>query len=145
MICFYVKIERISNVLYHEMWWHLFANIQRLRARKRDVNIALERIAKMPTGNSEMGKIYYKIGGELKPMQIGDGITLEDCVEIVSDVDNALSNPKYFKGGEITFKMSRKEHKRMKKILQSVCPRYFTNNWRKMHHLPLIRRRGKRK
>lgn len=99
----------------------------------------------MPPKNVKTGQLYYEVDGELKPMQIGGTITLEDCAEIVSDVDGALSNPEYFKGGEITFKMSRKEHKRMKKVIQSVCPRYFTNNWRKMHHLPLIRRRAKRK
>lgn len=99
----------------------------------------------MPTGEAENGKIYFEIDGELKPMQIGGTITLEDCASIVSDVDCVLNNPEDFKGGEITFKMSRKESKRIKKVLQSVMPRYFTNNWRKMHHLPIIRRRGKRK
>lgn len=99
----------------------------------------------MPTGEVENGKIYFKIDGELKPMQIGGTITLEDCASIVSEVDCVLNNPEDFKGGEITFKMSRKESKRIKKVLQSVMPRYFTNNWRKMHHLPIIRRRGKRK
>lgn len=99
----------------------------------------------MPTGNSGTGQLYYEIDGELKPLEIGRAITLEDCEDIVSDVDSALNNPEYFKGGEITFKMPRKEYKRLKKVLQSIVPRYFTNNWRKMHHLPLIRRRGKRK
>lgn len=97
----------------------------------------------MPTGNSETGQLYYEIDGELKPIEMG--VSLEDCAEIVSDVDSALRNPEYFKGGEITFKVPRKESKRLKKVLQSVIPRYFTNNWCKMHHLPLIRRRGKRK
>lgn len=99
----------------------------------------------MPPKEIESRKIYYEIDGESKPMQIGGVITLEDCAEVVSDTESALINPEYFKGGEITFKMSRKESKRMKKVLQSVCSIYFTNNWRKMHHLPLIRRRGKRK
>lgn len=92
--------------------------------------------------NVETGQLYYEID-ELKPIEMG--VSLEDCTEIVSDVDSALSNLEYFKGGEITFKMSQKESKRMKKVLQGVCPRYFTNNWRKMHHLPLVRRREKRK
>lgn len=99
----------------------------------------------MPPKEIENGKIYYGIDGELKPIEIGGSINLEECAEIVSDVDSALNNPKYFKGVEITFKMSKKECKRLKKVLQSVCPRYFTNNWRKMHHLPLIRWRGKKK
>lgn len=97
----------------------------------------------MPTENNEMGKLYYETDGELKPIEMG--VSLEDCTETVDDIDNALSNPEYFKGGEITFKMSRKESKRLKKVIQSVMPRYFTNNWRKAHHLPLIRWRGKRK
>ena len=97
----------------------------------------------MPPKEIESRKIYYEIDGELKPFEIGGVITLEDCEDIVSDVDISLSNPEYFKGGEITFKMSRKGSKRLKKLLQNVIPRHFTNNWRKMHHLPMIRRRGK--
>lgn len=93
----------------------------------------------------ENGKIYYEIDGELKPMEIGGSITLEDCEEVVSDAGSVLNNSEYFKGGEITFKISQKESKRLKKVLQSVCPIYYTNNWRKMHHLPMIRRREKRK
>lgn len=96
----------------------------------------------MPPKEIENGKIYYEIDGELKHLEIGGAITLEDCEDIVSDVDGALNNPEYFKGGEITFKMSRKESKRLKKVLQSVMPGYFTNNWRKMHHLPMVRRMG---
>lgn len=85
----------------------------------------------MPIGNNGTRQIYYEIDGELKPIEIGGTITLQDCEEIVSDVDSALSSPEYFKGGEITFKMPQKECKRLKKALQSVFPRYFTNNWRK--------------
>lgn len=99
----------------------------------------------MPTGNRESGQLYYEIDGELKPIAVGGTITLDDCEEIVSDVDNALSNPEYFKGGEITFKMPRKEYKRLKKVLRGILPRYSTNNWRKIRHLPLIRWMGKRK
>ncbi len=97
----------------------------------------------MPTKNVEERQLYLEIDGELKPL--GNVVNIEDCAEIVSDVKSALSNPEYFKGGEITIKMSRKEYKRWKKIFQGVIPRYFTNNWRKMCHLPLIRRKGKRK
>lgn len=99
----------------------------------------------MPPKEIESRKIYYEIDGELKPFEIGGVITLDDCEDIVSDVDSTLRNPEYFKGGEIIFKMSRKERKRLKKVFQSVMPKYFTNNWRKMHHLPIIRRREKRK
>lgn len=97
----------------------------------------------MPTGNSGIVKIYYEIGGELKPIEMGGTINLEDCVDTVSDIDTAPSVLEYSEGWEISFKMSRKEHKMMKKILKSDWPIYFTNNWRKMHHLPMIRRKGK--
>lgn len=99
----------------------------------------------MTTKSVEARQLYFEIDGELKPMQIGATINLEDCAEIVSDVDGTSNNPEYFKGVEITFKISKKECKRLKKVLQSVMPKYFTNNWRKMHHLPIIRRRGKKK
>lgn len=95
----------------------------------------------MPPKEIENRKIYYEIDGELKPFEMGASI--EECADIVSDADSALNNLEYFKGGEITFKMSRKGSKRLKNLLQSVIPRHFTNNWRKMHHLPLIRRRGR--
>lgn len=98
----------------------------------------------MPTGNETSGQLFYEVDGEMKPLEIGE-LSLEDCSDIVCDVENAISNPEYFKGGEITFKMSRKAYKKMRKALKSVIPRYFTNNWCKMHHLPLIRRRWKRK
>lgn len=93
----------------------------------------------MPPKEIESRKIYYEIDGELKPFEMGASI--EECADIVSDADSALNNLKYFKGGEITFKMSRKGSKRIKKLLQSIIPRHFTNNWRKIHHLPMIRRR----
>lgn len=98
----------------------------------------------MPPKDYKPSQIFFKTeDGELKPIEMG--VTIEECAEIVSDVDSTLRNPEYFKGGEIIFKMSRKERKRLKKVFQSVMPKYFTNNWRKMHHLPLIRRREKRK
>ena len=98
----------------------------------------------MPTKDHNPTQLLFKTeNGEYQPIEMG--VSLEDLTEIVSDVDSALSNLEYFKGGEITMKMSRKAHKKFKKLIQDNCPRYFTNNWRKMHHLPLIRRRGKRK
>lgn len=53
------------------------------------------------------------------------------------ELESALGNPEYFKEREIAFKMSRKEYKKFKKALQSICPIYFTNNWRKItiYHL----------
>ena len=131
--------------MFHKIQWRLFANIQNIHALKHDVNIAIGGIVKMPPKNIETIRLYYEIDGELKHLEIGGTITLEDCEDIVSDVDSALSNTEYFKGGEITFKISRKESKRMKKVLRNIMPRYFTNNWRKMYHLPMVRRRGKRK
>ena len=98
----------------------------------------------MPPKGHNQTRLFFKTeNGEYQPIEMG--VSLEDCAEIVSDVDSALSNPEYFKGGEITVKMPRKTYKKFKKLIQSNCPRYFTNNWRKMHHLPLIRRRGNKK
>lgn len=94
----------------------------------------------MPPKEIESRKIYYEIDGELKLFEMGASI--EECEDIVSDTDSELNNLKYFKGGEITFKMSRKGSKRIKELLQIIIPRHFTNNWRKIHHLPLIRKRG---
>lgn len=98
----------------------------------------------MPTKNETNGQLFYEVDGERKPLEIGE-LSLEDCSDIVCDVENTINNPEYFKGGEITFKISQKVYKQMKKVMQSVFPRYYTNNWRKMHYLPMIRRRGKKK
>lgn len=96
----------------------------------------------MPPKDHNPMQLFLKTEiGEYQPM----GTTIEECADIVSGVDNALRKPEYFKGGGITFKISRKESKRMKKVFQSVCIKYFTNNWRKMHHLPMVNRMGKRK
>lgn len=102
----------------------------------------------MPTKNAKTGQLYYEIDGELKPLEMG--VSIEDCAEIVSDVENALSNPEYFKGGEITFKIPKKEWRRFwKKIMvimyEEGVPKHLKNNWRKIHHLPMVRRKGKRK
>lgn len=98
----------------------------------------------MPAKHHNPTQLFLKTeSGKYQPMETEE--SLRDCAEIAFNVDGALRNPEYFKGGEITFKIPRKESKRMKKVLQSIMPRYFTNNWRKMHHLPLIRRRRKRK
>lgn len=96
----------------------------------------------MPTGNENNSQIFFEIDGELKPSKIG--VSLEDCEDIVYDVENMINSAEYFKGGEIAFKISQKEYKRLRKVMQSVFPRCYTNNWRKMHYLPMIRRRGKR-
>lgn len=98
----------------------------------------------MPPKDHKPTQLFFKTeNGEYQSIETG--VSTEDCADIVSDVDSALSNPEYFKGGEITMKMSRKAHKKFKKLIRDNCPRYFTNNWRKIHHLLLIRRRGKRK
>ncbi len=77
----------------------------------------------------------------MKP--VSERISLDECAEIVDKVESAWNNPEYFKGGEISLKMSKRTHKQVKKLFQRVCPRYFFNNWRKMHGLPLIRRKWK--
>lgn len=95
----------------------------------------------MPIESEANRQFFFEIDGEMK--QIETGVTIEDCKQIVEDVENVLHNPEFFKGGEIEFKMSRKERKRCKKVMQLLIPRYFSNNWRKMHGLPIVRRKIK--
>lgn len=93
----------------------------------------------MPIKNEIGSQFFYEIDGQMKPLSIGmPSLETED---IVRDVDNTINNPEYLKGGEMKFKMSRKEYKRFKKYMRSVTPTYWTNNWRKMHCLTMIRRR----
>ena len=94
----------------------------------------------MPTGNEANGQFFYEVGGERTPLEIG-GLSLEDCSDIICDVENEINNPEYFKGGEISFNMPRKTYKKFKKVIRNVFPRYFTNNWRKIHGFPMTRRR----
>lgn len=95
----------------------------------------------MPTETDTNRQFFLEVDGELKPVEMG--VTIEECAEIVQDVENAIHNPEFFKGCEVTFKMSYKQHKRLKRVLQSVLPRYYTNNWRKMHGLSMVRRMKK--
>ena len=95
----------------------------------------------MPIKSEANSQFFCEIDGELKP--IGMGVTIEGCQEIVQDVENAIHNLDFYMGGEIKINISRKEHKRFKRILQSIIPRYWTNNWRKMHGMRTTRRIGK--
>lgn len=36
-------------------------------------------------------------------------------------------------------------YRQLKKTLTELVPRFQKNNWRKMHHMPMIRRREKTK
>lgn len=93
----------------------------------------------MPIKTDTNRQFFLEIDGEFKPVEMG--ATIEGCAEIVQDVESAIHNPEFLKGGEITFKMSHKQHKRCKRVLQSVLPRFYTNNWRKMHGLTMVRRK----
>ena len=93
----------------------------------------------MPTKNENGSQFFLEIDGHMKALSIGKP-SLE-TESIVRDADNVVNSPELFKACEMKFKMSRKEYKRLKKYVRSVTPAYWTNNWRKMHHLTMIRRR----
>lgn len=93
----------------------------------------------MPTKTDENRQFFLEVDGELKTVEMG--VTIEECAEIVHNVENAINNPEFFKGGEVAFTMSYKQRKRYKRVLQSVLPRYYTNNWRKMHGLAMVGRK----
>lgn len=93
----------------------------------------------MPIKGREETNIYFMVDGELRPFTEIKGI---ENVGNISDEKIEISEfPEY----EVTFKLSRKSSKKLKKLFLATRPKLFTNNWRKMHHLPLTRRRGKRK
>lgn len=90
----------------------------------------------MPIKGNEESKIYFMVDGELQPYTEIKGI---ENIGNISDEKIEISEfPEY----EATFTLSRKT---LKKLFLTTRPKLFTNNWRKNHHLPLIRRRGKRK
>lgn len=94
----------------------------------------------MPPKDYEQSQIFFKMeDGELQPFAEIKGI---ENIGNFSDEQIEISEfPEY----EATFKLSRKSSKKLKKMFLSTRPKLFTNNWRKMHHLPMVRRRGKRK
>lgn len=93
----------------------------------------------MPIKTDTNRQFFLEIDGELKPFEMG--VIIEDCTEIVQDVESAMVNPEFFKGGEIKFKMDKKTRKMCKKVLQDNFLRIYTNNWRKMHGLAMVRRK----
>lgn len=95
----------------------------------------------MPIKTDTNRQFFLEIGGELKPVEMG--VTIEDCTEIVQDVESAIHNPEFFKGGEIKFKMNKKTKKMCRRVLQDNFLRIYTNNWRKMHGLAMTRRKRK--
>ena len=96
----------------------------------------------MPTKNKTSGQLFCETNGEIMPLEIGE-LSLRDWPDIVLCEESITNNPEYFNGGEITLKISQKEFRKWKKIMRNICPIYLTNNWRKMHGLP-IRRRSKK-
>lgn len=93
----------------------------------------------MPTEGVKENKVYFVVDGELRPFTEIKGI---ENIGIESDEMIDVSEfPEY----EATFKLSRKSLKELRRLFLATRPKIFINNWRKMHYLPLIRRRGKRK
>lgn len=94
----------------------------------------------MPPKDYEKSKIFFKTeDGELQPFTEIKGIE-----DIGIENEEKIEIPE-FSEYEATFKLSRKTSKKLKKMFPATRPKLFTNNWRKIHHLPMIRRRGKRK
>lgn len=93
----------------------------------------------MPIEKDNNRQFFLEIDGELKPVEMG--VTIEDCTEIVQDVESAIHNLEFFKGGEIKFKMDKKTRKMCREVLQDGFLRIYTNNWRKMHGLTMVRRK----
>lgn len=94
----------------------------------------------MPPKDYKQSHIFFKTEDEeLQPFTEIKGIE-----DIGIENEGKIEIPE-FPEYEATFKLSRKTSKKLKKMFLATCPKLFTNNWRKMHHLPLIRRRGKRK
>lgn len=94
----------------------------------------------MPPKDYEQSKIFFKTeDGEMQPFTEIKGI---ENIGNFSDEKIGISEfPEY----EATFKLSRKTSKKLKELFLTTRPKPFKNNWRKMHHLPMIRRREKRK
>ena len=93
----------------------------------------------MPTKGIEENKVYFMVDGELRPFT-----EIKEIQNIGIESDEKIETSE-FPEHEATFTLSRKLLKELKKLFFTTRPKLFINNWRKMHHLPLIRRREKRK
>lgn len=105
----------------------------------------------MPTKDPNLTQIFFKMeNGEFQPFPQPQEILLE--TEDISRNENIDC----FKNMEVSFEIDDESSKRLNSFF---CPYFdyadqiyeffkrtiWCNNWRKMHHLPIIRRRGKRK
>lgn len=80
----------------------------------------------MPPKDYEPSQIFLKAEDrEYKPIGNAVELTDEGKIELVEFMKSYL-----------------KVFRNMERLLKCT---FWCNNWRKMHHLPLIRRRGKRK
>ena len=76
----------------------------------------LSRVNNMPIKDYKQTQLFLKTeNGEYHPVSA----SIEECAEMVSDVDSAWNNPECFKGGEITFEIPWKECKRLKRYFNA--------------------------
>ncbi len=99
----------------------------------------------MQTGEENSGQVFYKTdNGEYEPLRIARNFSIEP--ESISNDDYM----KFTKGGEMSFELTeggKQLSESIKKLTES-CDRLtklakrtvLCNNWRRMHHLPLIRK-----
>lgn len=101
----------------------------------------------MPTKNAETGQLYCEIDGELKPM--GEPIEISEILENM-EKDIYLAALGKTKNISLVENASEEICKSINKSIANDIWEIFQkeiscNNWRKVHHLPMIRWKGKRK
>lgn len=87
----------------------------------------------MPTKGSEHPHIGIMVDGEFRPLQ---PLTEAQALSSASDTDDFGLHSSSMTG-KATIILSKKQIRRLTAVL---TPREFTNNWRRMHGLPMRRR-----
>ncbi len=94
----------------------------------------------MPTNNDNKTKLFWKMGnGDYQ--QIGEVTNMNLEIDDNNSDDKILIDKSILQEKSISLKINKKEQRKFDRIIaNNYRPLNFINNWRKMHHIPLLKR-----
>lgn len=97
----------------------------------------------MQTNDSNEGKFYFKMkNGDYR--QIGKFTNMNLEIDDNNSDDKILIDKSILQEKSISLKINKKEQRKFDRIIaNNYRPFNFINNWRKMHHIPLLKRHKK--
>lgn len=103
----------------------------------------------MPPKDQNLTQLFFKTkSGEYQPMP--------EIPELSLELEDVSNNTKYLKSKDFSFQLTDKGKKQLAEFME-LCLKIFRdmvkilkrtflcNNWRKKHHVPLIRQKRKRR